>query len=151
MNASGAGARAVEVVMALDFGFKRIGVALGDTLTCTARPLQTIVNSQTGPDWQGLAKLMKQHGPRQLVVGLPLNEDGTPGTVAEPAAQFCRELETRFGLPVSRCDERYSSMEAANRLRESRASGQRGRRLIKGDLDAGAAAVILETWFSNRS
>ena len=120
-------------------------MAAGDTLTRSASPLAAIRNGDTGPDWDAIARLLREYAPAILVVGFPYNEDGSRGALARPADEFARELERRSLLPVARVDERYSSQEAAGELRARRAAGTR-RRVRRGDVDGLAAAIILERW-----
>lgn len=135
-----------RVVLAFDFGLKRIGIASGDTLTRTAAPRGTFTNSPHGPDWSRIDREMRLLAPDLLVVGAPYNDDGSPGLIAGQASAFALELRQRYGLQVERMDERYSSTEAESLLREQRASGQRRKAVRKGDVDSAAAAVILESW-----
>ncbi len=135
-----------RVVLAFDYGLKRIGIASGDTLTRTAAPRGTFANSPSGPDWTGIDREIKLLGPDLLVVGAPYNDDGSPGRIAGLATAFAQELAQRYGLKVERMDEGYSSTEADSLLREQRASGQRRKSVRKGDVDSAAAAVILESW-----
>ena len=135
-----------RVVLAFDFGLKRIGIASGDTLTRTAAPRGTFANSPSGPDWTGIDREIKVLGPDLLVVGAPYNDDGSPGRIADLATAFAQELARRYGLKVERMDEGYSSTEADSLLREQRASGQRRKSVRKGDVDSAAAAIILESW-----
>src|SRR4051812_28192005 len=100
-----------HTVVAFDFGLKRIGVAAGDTLTCSAARLPAIAVSQSGPDWSSIERTLRSLHPRRLVVGAPYNVDGTPGALAPAARRFASELEKRFGLPVNLVDERWSSLE----------------------------------------
>jgi putative holliday junction resolvase len=139
---------AVEIVVALDFGLKRIGIASGDTLTRTANPRSTLSNGPQGPDWIGIDRLIADLRPARLAVGEPYNADGSPSALTEAARRFAEELSRRSALPVHLVDERHSSQDAEERLRGMRASGQRGRRVRREDVDAVAAAVILERWFS---
>jgi putative Holliday junction resolvase len=120
-------------------------VAAGDTLTQSASPLTAIRNGDTGPDWDAIARLLREYAPAILVVGFPYNEDGSRGALAYAADEFARELARRSLLPVARVDERYSSQEAAGELRQRRAAGTR-RRVRRGDVDGLAAAIILERW-----
>ena len=138
----------VQTVLAFDFGFKRIGIASGDTLTRTAAPRPAAAVHQQGPDWEAIAREVRMLSPRLLVVGAPYNADGTPGALAPAARQFAAELERRFGLPVNMVDERWSSLEANAALKAQRASGERKRRVRKEDIDSAAAAVILERWLT---
>jgi putative holliday junction resolvase len=134
------------LVLAFDFGLRRIGIASGDTLTGSAAPLVTVSCGPRGPDWDAVAGAIKRCEPQLLLVGAPYNDDGSEGTLAAAATQFAAQLAQRFGLPVERIDERYSSLEAAAQLKAQRASGQRRRRLVRGDIDSAAAAVILQSW-----
>lgn len=136
----------VQTVLAFDFGFKRIGIAAGDTLTATAAPRPAVAVHQHKPDWDAIAREVRMLSPGLLVVGAPYNADGTPGTLAPAASRFAAELEQRFGLPVNRVDERWSSLEATAALKAQRSSGERKRRVRKEDIDSAAAAVILERW-----
>jgi len=139
-----------QIVLALDFGLKRIGVASGDTLTCTAHPRSTLANGSGGPDWPALLKLIADLRPARLAVGEPYNADGSASPLTETVRRFAAELKQRSSLPVDLVDERWSSQDAEERLRAARASGLRGRRVEKADVDAAAAAVILERWFETQ-
>jgi putative Holliday junction resolvase len=94
---------------------------------------------------------MRDWRPAMLVVGLPYNADGSEGASAAAARGFAAELSERYALPVKLVDERYSSLEAEERLRGARESGLRKRRVTKGDVDAAAACVILERWFGENT
>src|SRR5690349_10708464 len=100
-------------VLSFDFGLKRIGVAVGDTLTRTAAPRRAVT------DWAGVERQIRELAPQALVVGTP----GEESSVNQAANEFARELERRFGLPVHRVDERYSSLEASAELKDRRAAG----------------------------
>lgn len=141
---------AVEIVVALDFGLKRIGIASGDTLTRAAHPRITIGNGPQGPDWTALDRVLADVRPARIVVGEPYNADGSVSTLTEAARRFAAGLVQRSRLPVDLVDERWSSQDAEERLRSARASGERRRRVTKEDVDAAAAAVILERWFEKR-
>jgi putative Holliday junction resolvase len=136
------------IVVALDFGLKRIGIASGDTLTRTANPRSTLANGTQGPDWAAIDRVIADLRPARLAVGEPYNADGSPSALTEAARRFAAELARRSALPVDLVDERHSSQDAEERLREMRATGQRGRRVTREDVDAVAAAVILERWFA---
>lgn len=133
--------------LGFDHGGKRIGVALGDDLTGSARPLPALANG----DWDGVGRLIREWRPAALIVGLPLNEDGGEQPASAAARRFAAELAQRHGLPVHTVDERYSSRAADDALRSARASGRMARRVRKGDRDAQAARVILEQWLVARS
>ena len=135
-----------RIVVAFDFGHRRIGLAVGDTLTRTAAPHATLTSPATGPDWPGIDRALRLLGPDLLVVGAPYNDDGSPSRIAAQADAFAAQLAARFSLTVERADERYSSTAAHSLLREQRATGQRRRAVSKGDIDSAAAAVLLGSW-----
>jgi putative holliday junction resolvase len=137
-----------HLVLAFDFGKRRIGVACGDTVSRAAAPLGGVA---AGPQWGGIDALIHDWRPAVLVVGLPYNVDGSEGASATAARGFAAELGKRYALPVKLVDERYSSLEAGERLRGARESGMRKRRVTKLDVDAAAACVILERWFSEKT
>ena len=140
-----------RIILAFDFGNKRIGLASGDTLTRTAAPLTTFSAIGGAPDWTAIGKQIASLQPAQLVVGEPYNADGTASNMTATVRRFATELAQRFGLPVALIDERWSSLDAEDRLRAQRASGERKRRVRREDIDARAAAVILERWFERQS
>jgi putative Holliday junction resolvase len=135
-----------RVVLAFDFGLRRIGLASGDTLTRTAAPRVTVAHGDAGPDWLAIDREVRSLGPALLVVGAPYNDDGSPGRLAPLADRFATALADRYRMPVHRMDERYSSTAAHSLLSEQRASGQRRKAVQKGDLDSAAAAIILTSW-----
>jgi putative holliday junction resolvase len=139
--------KSVEVIVALDFGLKRIGMASGDTLTRTARPRTTIPNGPKGPDWTALERALADSRPARIAVGEPYNADGSESALTAAARDFAAELAQRSRLPVDLVDERWSSQDAEERLRSLRANGERRRKVTREDVDAVAAAVILERWF----
>lgn len=139
-----------RIVVAFDFGLKRIGIAAGDTLTRTAAPRATVAHHAGGPDWAAIDRELGLLEPDLLVVGAPYNEDGSPGRIAGLADAFAAELARRYGLTVQRADERYTSTAAASLLRERRAAGTRRRAVRKGDLDSAAAAVLLTSWLEGQ-
>ncbi|MEJ4045486.1 MULTISPECIES: Holliday junction resolvase RuvX [unclassified Erwinia] len=133
-------------LLAFDFGTKSIGVAIGQQLTGTARPL-TALKAQDGiPDWNKIEALLKEWQPDRVVVGLPLNMDGTEQPLTVRARKFANRLHGRFGVQVDLHDERLSTVEARAELFE------RGgfRALSKGSVDSLSAVIILESWFENQ-
>ncbi len=142
--------RGPAIVVALDFGLKRIGIASGDTLTRSAHPRGAIGNGPQGPDWPALQEILDDLRPARLAVGEPYNADGTESPLTAVARRFAAELQQRCSLPVDLVDERWSSQDAEERLRAARASALRGRRVTAADVDATAAAVILERWFESK-
>ena len=135
----------------LDYGERRIGVAVGDTLTGGARPLGVVPATRGRPDWPVLERYLHDFQPRVLVVGVPLNMDDTPGSLTAAALAFAAELRARYGLEVVTLDERLSSREASDLLRRQRASGARPRRVNSADVDPVAACVLLEQWLHGRA
>jgi putative Holliday junction resolvase len=132
-------------LLAFDFGTKSIGVAVGQQLTGTARPL-TALKAQDGvPDWTQIERLLQEWQPQQVVVGLPLNMDGSEQPLTARARKFANRLHGRFGVQVVLHDERLSTVEARADL------FARGgyKALTKGSVDSLSAVIILESWFEN--
>jgi putative holliday junction resolvase len=144
-----AGAPAVppQLILAFDFGTRRIGLASGDTLTRTARGLTTL-DCTRGTPWPAIDKVCADLQPSQLVVGLPYNMDGTPTVLTTAARNFAAELATRYRKPVALVDERLSSREAEAELRDARAAGLKRGRTKRADVDMIAARILLERWFA---
>jgi putative Holliday junction resolvase len=142
---------APRIVLAFDFGHRRIGVACGDTVSRTAAPHGTVATGSGGPRWEEIEALLREWQPALSVVGLPYNVDGSDSAMTAAARNFAAELERRYRLPVALVDERYSSREAQATLKAARESGLRRRRVAKADVDAAAACVILERWFSEQT
>lgn len=133
-------------VLAFDFGTKRIGIAIGNTLTGTARPLTVLKADNGTPDWEKLAAVVREWQPVQLLVGLPLNMDGSESELSARARKFANRLAGRLALPVATVDERLSSFEARGALlRRGSRPGARP------EVDALAATIILESWLAERS
>lgn len=130
-----------ETVLAFDFGEKRIGVALGNTISGGARPLTTIDAGETSQRFAEIAALLAQWSPERLVVGLPLDDTGADTAMTRRARRFGNQLHGRFGLPVEFVDERYSS--AVVEAGFGRAD--------KARVDAAAAAVILQAWLDSNT
>ena len=130
-------------VLAFDFGIKRIGVAVGESMIGLAHPLAEISSEENEPRFAAIARIVKEWKPQHLVVGLPLAADGTEHELTRRAKRFARQLEGRFSLPVSLVDERYSSVEAEAGLRQSGAR----RALREKRVDSAAAQVILQQYF----
>jgi putative Holliday junction resolvase len=137
--------RAPRVILAFDFGLRRIGIAAGNTLSGAATPLGAALATAAGPDWPSIERHLKHYEPDLLIVGRPYNVDGSIGALEAAAAQFAAEVATRSGRPVERVDERYSSLEASAQLKQARADGTRGR-IQRADIDGLAAAILLERY-----
>jgi len=140
-----------QIVLAFDFGRRRVGIACGDTVSRTATPLDAALMGAGGPRWEAIDALLREWQPSLGVVGLPYNVDGSDSAMTAAARAFAGELSRRFHLEVALVDERYSSREAEARLKTERASGLRRRRVVKADVDAAAACVILERWFNEHT
>jgi putative Holliday junction resolvase len=136
---------APRIVLAFDFGRRRIGVACGDTVSRTAAPLAAVPAGTAGPRWEVIEALLREWQPALAVVGLPYNVDDSDSAMTLAAREFAAELGRRFMLQIVLVDERYSSLEAEGRLKAARESGRR--RIVKADVDAAAACIILERWF----
>ncbi|CAX56762.1 Putative Holliday junction resolvase [Erwinia pyrifoliae Ep1/96] len=134
-----------QTLMAFDFGTKSIGVAIGQQLTGTARPMNALKAQDGIPDWNRIEALLKEWQPDRVVVGLPLNMDGSEQPLTVRARKFANRLHGRFGVQVDLHDERLSTVEARAELFE------RGgfRALSKGNVDSLSAVIILESWFEN--
>lgn len=130
-------------IIAFDFGTKRIGVAVGQALTQTATPLPPLSAKEGIPDWQAIQKLIEEWQPHALVVGLPLNMNGTEQPITRRARAFIEALRAKTTLTVYEMDERLSSVEARSRLFAE--GGYAG--LKKHSVDSFAAKLILEHWF----
>jgi putative Holliday junction resolvase len=148
---AGSAAGAPRIVLAFDFGLRRIGIACGDTVSRTAAPQGTVPMDARGPRWEAIDALLRDWQPALAIVGLPYNVDGSDAAMTVAAREFAADLGRRFGLETILVDERYSSLEAAARLKSARASGVRRRRVVKADVDAAAACVILERWFTEKT
>ncbi len=133
-------------VMGFDFGMKNIGVAVGQQLTGTASGLTALKARDGIPDWQQIADLIQQWHPRQLVVGLPLNMDGTEQHMTAAARKFGNRLNNRFNIPVAWQDERLTTFEAvaAMGLRNKFQSAKRS------DVDRLSAQIILQSWLDQQ-
>jgi putative holliday junction resolvase len=140
-----------KIVLAFDFGLRRIGVACGDTLSRNAQSLETVPAGPNGPRWELLGSMMRDWRPDMAVVGLPYNVDDSENAMTGAAREFAAEVARRFAVEVVMVDERYSSLEAEARLQTARESGSRRRRVAKSDVDAAAACVILERWFTEKT
>lgn len=140
-----------ESVMAFDFGRRRIGIAVGQSVTGTARPVTTLKTRDLQPDWPRIDHLIQQWRPDRLVVGLPLHADGRASDFSHEVKTFAAELASRFSLPVALHNEHLTSSEARARLRERRRSGQKKRKVAREEIDAEAAALILQSWLDTSS
>lgn len=132
-------------VLGFDFGTQRIGVAVGNTLTGSAHPLVILPTRDGAPDWEAITRLVKEWQPQKLVVGLPLNMDGSDSQTTVNARSFSRKLAGRMVLPVELVDERLTSRAARDEIHEAGIKRAHGPGAA---IDAVAAALILEQWLS---
>jgi putative Holliday junction resolvase len=127
----------MATLLGLDFGLKHIGVAVGQTITRSATPMTTVNAADGRPDWTALDALIHEWQPERLIVGLPLNMDGTRSDMAKRAQRFANRMNARYRLPVEMRDERLTSQEA---------------RSLSDDPDtrhAIAAQLILKAWLED--
>jgi putative Holliday junction resolvase len=136
-----------HIVVAFDFGLRRIGVATANLQTRTASPLTT-VRVDREPPWRDLDRIIDDWRPAQLVVGVP--EGGSATEIARRARAFAAALAERYGLPVATVDETLSSAAAESELAEKRRSGYLRRRVGKGGVDRVAACLIAEQWMNEQ-
>lgn len=134
-------------LLGFDFGTRRIGVAVGESLLGQAHPLTVIHGEANDQRFAEIEKLIQEWQPVGFVVGLPTHLDGTEHEMTARCQRFANQLKGRFGLPVELADERLSSMDAESRLREAGKSAKTARP----HLDAVAAQLILQTWFDTHA
>lgn len=132
-------------VLAFDFGLRRIGVAVGETMLRTARPLATIDAEDNARRFAAIEKLIAEWQPVHCVVGQPQAQDGGEHEMGARCRRFANQLHGRFRLPVDLVDERLSSATAEARLRSRGVDIRRD----KAAIDAEAAAIILQSWFDS--
>ena len=130
-------------VMAFDFGTRRIGVATGQEMLGTGKPLAMLAARDGVPDWDQIGRLLKEWQPDRVLVGLPLNMDDTENDMCARARKFGKRLHGRFHVEVEMVDERLTSFEAKGDVMASGGSLDFGR----DGVDDRAAVLILETWF----
>ena len=125
-----------QTLLCFDCGIKRIGTAVGQTITSTATALEIIKTINNKPDWNSITRLIDEWGPDLLIVGKPYQLDGSRQEMTDIAERFSRQLEGRYQIKVEMIEEQLSSYEARRELKSTY------------DLDAVAARLILETWLS---
>ena len=132
-----------ETFLGFDFGTKSIGVAVGQRITGTARPLPALKAQDGKPDWNVIEKLLKEWQPEAVIVGLPLNMDGTEQPLTARARNFANKIHGLFGVQITLHDERLSTVEARAGLFEH----CRFRALILCSFCSASAGMILEGYF----
>ena len=126
-------------MMSFDFGTRRVGIAVGNSMTQSGQPLKTIAAPSSDALFQEIEKLLKEWQPDQLVIGRPVHPDGSPHEMTAKATRFGNQLHGRFHLPVSWVDERYTSAVLE------------GNPEMQDNLDAHSAVLILEQYFAEQS
>lgn len=146
-------------ILSIDYGGERIGLAIADANVRMAQPLNTMDRINRNEDMRRLRELVRDHGVKQIVVGLPLKLDGTRGEMAEEAERFARRVQKQIGVPVELVDERLTSWEAERLLEEMQGrflhaeksgSGKRKKLPERPTVDAVAAAVILKEYLERQ-
>lgn len=140
----------LRTLLAFDYGTKKIGVAVGQELSASTTPLETLISTDEKPDWPAISKLIETWQPDALVVGIPLNMDGSEQDMTHSARRFANKLEGRYHLPVFGIDERLSSIEAKQIYYDFTKSGEPGSKNRNILLDSIAAELILQTFFSEQ-
>jgi len=141
----------INTLLGIDFGFKRIGIATGQTITRSTSALTTLPNEKHNTNWDGINKVIHEWKPDVIVIGLPINKDGTDHAVTKAVRKVARALEETHTIPVHFQDERLSSNEAENVLKHQRATGARKKKVQKTDIDQLAAALILQRWLDENT
>lgn len=132
-------------VLSFDFGDQKIGVAVGQSLTGTASPLAALSAKNGQPQWPQVQQLIEEWAPHYVIVGLPLNMDGSPSESSRRARRFAGRLQGRFGVPARLIDERLSTREARARLGDNYRGGADPK------VDSIAAALLIESFFNDDS
>lgn len=135
-----------KTVLAFDFGTGSIGCAVGQSITGTAQGLAAFKAQDGIPNWEEIGKVIQNWQPDLLVVGLPLNMDGSEQSLTQRAKKFANRLNGRFNLPVVLQDERLTTVSARAEIFER--GGYKA--LKKGKVDSISACLILESWFENQ-
>lgn len=135
-----------KTVLGFDFGTKSIGIAIGQSLTASARPLISIKAEDGIPRWEQIGELIAEWKPDFIVVGLPLNMDGTEQELTKRAKKFGNRIRGRFEINVEFQDERLTTADAKARLFDM--GGYKA--LTKGQVDAMSAVLITESYFENQ-
>ncbi|VAW79609.1 Putative pre-16S rRNA nuclease Yqg [hydrothermal vent metagenome] len=135
-----------RTLLAIDYGTRRTGIAVGQELTGAATALTTLNSINNQPDWSGIKQLLEKWRPDALVVGIPTHMDGSTHELTALARDFTTQLSNRFEIKIYECDERLTSYEAENILKQEKFDPQRDKHKI----DAIAAQLILEDWMNQQ-
>lgn len=134
-------------ILGLDYGDRKIGVAVSDAFGWTAQGLEVIVRRKPEDDLRRIGDIIKEHGVEEIVIGLPKNMNGTIGPRGEISRSYAEVLKQSFGLPVHLWDERLSTVSAERALLEADVSRKKRRQVI----DKMAATIILQTYLDYQS
>lgn len=137
-----------RTLLSFDFGLRRIGVAVGQELTATTRPLATVNVNNQQIDWPHIERLINEWQPDLVIVGLPLNMDDTEHEMSRRARRFSNQINGRFNRPVELVDERLTSIEAEEYIAEARRHGHMKRHKARESVDQVAAEMILKAWLA---
>ena len=137
-------------IMAFDFGLRQIGVAHGQTFSATAEGIGIIKASDGVPNWDDIKAVLNEWRPNMLLVGLPLNMDGSESELSRLSRKFARRLQGRFDLEVLMVDERLTSQDAKTSLRDA-GHGSEGGKIDLTKVDHLAATLILQSWLDQPS
>ena len=135
-----------DTYLGFDFGNKKIGIAIGQTITTTASPLQTIRSINQNPNWEIITRLIQEWRPAGLVVGISKQADGSDNPITPRMLKFCRQLEGRYQLPVYQQDETLSTFEAKQMLFDEVSVNADKLWEVQDQL---AAQLILQCWLNN--
>jgi len=125
-------------IVAFDFGEKKIGVAVGQTSTYTSSPLQVIFNNHDKVNWNEISVLLEEWKPELILVGKPLNMDGTDSEIMKKVDAFYKKLESLYDAKFEYVDERLTTFEARDILKENNVE----------TVDANAAKILIDNWFN---
>ena len=140
-------AKTINTLLGFDFGLRNIGVATGQIITRTATAQPSLKAKNGIPDWKQIENLIQNWQPDAVVVGIPLNMDGSESNMSQRARKFGRQIQERFKLPFYEADERLSSFEAKEWASKLGHKGCYG----SDPVDAMAAQIILESWLNEPS
>ena len=135
--------------MGIDFGTKRIGFAVGNTVTRTAQPLAHVNCHKNGPDWVQIRSHIEEWQPAVVVIGLPVSLQGDETEMSKMSRKFGAELAERFDVTVAFCDERLTSSEADRIIRARTPDGRRIESGRSGTRDSIAAQLIVQTYMED--
>ena len=124
-------------IVAFDFGEKKIGVAVGQTSTCSSSPLQVIFNKNGKVNWFEISTLLDEWQPDLIIVGKPLNMDGTDSEIMKKVEKFHKKLRDLYDAKFEYIDERLTTFEARQILKENKTD----------EVDANAAKILIDNWF----